>query len=82
MDTRRALSASADLTWAPWNRLAGGVGVEAQSGWHGFALDHFLVRGGLRVALGRTRIELAGAAPLFGRERADVVIELGLAFDR
>jgi hypothetical protein len=83
VDTIRALSLSTDLAWAPWRWLAGGIGVEAQSGWHGFALDHLLARGGLRVPLGcRARLELAAAAPLAGREPTDLVVELGLSVDR
>ncbi len=83
LKTRRAMALSADLTWAPWHRLAAGAGIEAQSGWYGFALDHLLVRGGLRAGLGsRVRLDLAGAAPLFGREPTDLVIELGLTASR
>jgi hypothetical protein len=83
LETRRALALSADLAWAPWRRLAAGSGIEAQSGWYGFGLDHLLVRGGLCLALGsRVRLDLAGAAPLFGRERTDLLVELGMTVDR
>ena len=85
VDTRRALALAADMTWAPWRRLAGAIGVEAQSGWHGFEIDHLLARGGLRVPIaGSVRLELAGAAPLVGRESelTDLVVELSLIAGR
>jgi hypothetical protein len=83
VDTRRALAVSTDLTWAPARWIAGGLGVEAQTGWHGFALDHLALRGGLRVGLGgRARIELTAAALPAGREPTDAVLELAVVVDR
>lgn len=82
IDTRRALALSSDLVWSPWRYLAAGAGVEAQTGWHGAGLDHLLARGGLRVPLGRARIDLAGAARLAGREPVDLALEVTLAIDR
>jgi hypothetical protein len=81
VETRRALALSADLTWAPARWIAGGLGIEAQTGWHGAALDHLAARGGLRAG-GRVRVELAAAAPVAGREPTDLVIELALTVDR
>ncbi len=55
--------------------LAGG---EAGFGWYGAGLDHLLVRGGLRFAVGRAgTFDLAVAAPVAGSERTDLLVLLG-----
>ncbi len=78
-DGRGALSASTDVNWQPWRRLALTGGAEAQGGWYGLGLDHALVRAGVRLHLGGYRLELGAAAPLFGAERTNLVVLLGLA---
>lgn len=82
VQTRRAALLSSDLAWAPFRALALAAGVEAQTGWYGAALDHLLVRGGLRVPFRcRARLHLGAAAPLLGDERTDLVGELGFVHD-
>ena len=82
VETRRALVASSDIAWAPFRALALAAGVEAQTGWYESALDHLLVRGGLRVPFRcRARLHLGAAVPLLGDERTDLVGELAFALD-
>ena len=78
-DGRGALSASSDVDWQPWRRLALTGGAEVQGGWYGLGLDHVLARGGLRLHLGGYRLELGVAAPLLGTERTNLVVLLGFA---
>ena len=80
--TRRAAALSTDWVFAPARVIAIGIGAEAQTGWYEAGLDHLLVRGGLRVPLGcEARLELSGAAPILGEERADLLVLLGLTRD-
>lgn len=79
---RVAVSMAVDGAASLRSWLAVTMGTEVQSGWYGLGLDHWLMRGALRVRLaGRYRLELGAAVPLVGSERTDVVLGLGASRD-
>ena len=77
-----AVRAGADLAWHPFRRWAFSAGTDAEAGWrNGFST--LLVRAGIqwRMRGGAYRLQLAGAAPLFGDEPTTAIAYLGLARD-
>jgi hypothetical protein len=76
-----ALVAGTGAAWLPARRWAIHLGVEASTGWYGAALDHLLVRGGVRFRTHHAGDFTAGALiPLAGRERTDLAFVIDWRF--
>ncbi len=77
-DSRAALLASADLSYAPLSLFSLTAGAEAQAGWYDWGLDHVQVRGGFRVRIGREgALEVTAGSVLVGSEESDAVLWFG-----
>ncbi len=75
---RAAGLASGDVGWSarPWLAVLGGV--ELQAGWYRSGIDHALARVGVRFRKCLGTVDVGAAVPLFGAERADAILFLGL----
>jgi hypothetical protein len=79
LDSRAAAAVSTDVAWRrSWLTLT--AGGELQAGWHR-DFDHFLARGAVRIG-GDIGVDLAAGAPLFGAERTNGVVTLGVSANR
>lgn len=79
LDSRAAAAVSTDVAWRRrWLTLT--AGAEIQAGWHS-DFDHLLMRGAVRVG-GDIGVDLAAGAPLFGQERTNAVVTLGVSANR
>jgi hypothetical protein len=73
---RAALALSGGAAWTPKKWFALALGVEAQAGWYGTALDHLLARGGLRFRTGAGDFALDAIVPLAGSERTTAAAQV------
>lgn len=77
-DGRSALLGSTDLSYSPYSLTSLLIGTEVQGGWYGLGLDHWQVRGGMRIRAGASgAMELSAGTALAGNERADLVLWFG-----
>jgi hypothetical protein len=77
-NVREAATAHVGAGVLPWRWLVVHAGLEAQAGWMAWtALDHVLVRGGLRAVTRRAgRFDLSALWPVAGSDRTDLVAGL------